>query len=701
METLTTRLAFALLGVLPLITACRELRFEPDDDSPAPVDPDPDPDPDPEPEPVPAPRFAQVAAATDRSCAIDEDGGVLCWGLDLLDADRRAAVLAPRRVPGVESALSVAIGEAYACALIEGAGLQCWGLTPLAVSEQGALPEPPFFLSGSGDVTDFALSPGRVCGVLTNGSVRCWGIMTDPGDCFEPGMTVVDGFDVPGVSDATTVVVSGRATCFTRTDGSSSCWLGLAGELFDLPFSDAVRLSAAQSDGCFSAQASFCAVTSSGAVDCVDGFSMDELGPVVRIHEADPPATAIAWRATPEDYCVEVATGALWCKAAGGEVIAAEQVAVSQTHACALSSQATLSCWGSNEWGALGLDIPSRFSHAQMVESLSGATTLATGNDHSCATHAGGELSCWGSNAQGQRGWETTEEPSIYHPRWAWYPEELSDGPQQVPTLTAADGAFADAYRSCASETDGSVVCWGLDLTFTMSLAEPATIRDVSGALSIACGDDSQSCAVTAGGDVECWGRGYYGVRVGVETLSLPAPAVEVDGDTYSTCALLESGEVYCWGGHIEGSLGEAGDPLMPQKVAGIEDAVDLSESCVVTEGQDLVCWWVPWSPGSVAQGVPTTVASGVTRVDGPCVIREGGQAACFVDFGALDPAVDALVDIVGAENAVEVASGSSHACALLAGGQVACWGWAAAGRLGDGSRTVFTEPMLIVSALE
>lgn len=94
MGTLTTPLALALLFALPLTTACRDLRFERDDDPSA--EPVPDPDPSAEPEPVPAPRFVEVAVATDRSCAIDEDGAVLCWGLDLLGTEWGAAVLAPK-----------------------------------------------------------------------------------------------------------------------------------------------------------------------------------------------------------------------------------------------------------------------------------------------------------------------------------------------------------------------------------------------------------------------------------------------------------------------------------------------------------------------------------------------------------------------------------------------------------------------------
>jgi hypothetical protein len=692
MKTFTAPLALAVLVALPL-TACRELRFAPAESDPA------QPGPEPEVEPTAAPSFGQIAVARDRSCAIDDEGRVLCWGLDLLAADGGATTLAPKPVPDVEGATRVVLSDSYACAAVD-AGLSCWGITPL-----DGLPvesQEPFLLPGSADVIDFALSPGRVCAVRASGGVRCWGSMTDPGDCLGLAAPLGAPFDVPHTTGAVMVAASGRATCFTRGDGSAACYLdAVEPEMLELPFEGVARLVVSQSEGCFSAWASFCAVTTSGAVDCVDGFSVAELGPVERIHDGSPAALELVWREPQADYCIATTGGALWCSAApAGTVIEAERVAVARTHACGLEG-GVISCWGSNEWGALGIATPSRHGEARLAAGIVGATTIAAGTDHSCATTAGGEVRCWGSNTTGQRGWEAIVVPEIHHPAWDWYLSEASSPPASVSLISPASAVFADNDRSCAAATDGSVVCWGQDLTATMSLATPTAIPDVSQVISVTTGDDSESCAVTATGAVSCWGRGWHGVRVGVETLALPAAALAVDGDTFSACALLETGEVYCWGGSVAGSIGAAGEPLSPQKVAGIEGAIDISESCVVTAGHELVCWAFPWQPGLVEGGVAVTIATGIRRVDGPCVVRDSGQAACFVELGELEPDTDALVDVPGADAALEVAAGASHACVLREDGQVACWGWAAAGRLGDGSRTIFTEPQPIVSALE
>ncbi len=47
--------------------------------------------------------------------------------------------------------------------------------------------------------------------------------------------------------------------------------------------------------------------------------------------------------------------------------------------------------------------------------------------------------------------------------------------------------------------------------------------------------------------------------------------------------------------------------------------------------------------------------------------------------------------------DAIDVAAGSTHTCALLAGGRLRCWGSNAHGRLGDGTRTDRTSPVSVV----
>lgn len=656
------------------------------------------------PDTTPPGPFVQVAAAWDRTCAVDKEGSVFCWGVDLLGESWDDVALSPAHIPSVESASRVALTEGYACALIDQKGLQCWGYTPFAGPVDADTPPlPPSFLPDSATAIDFAVSEGRACAVLADGGVRCWGTMGDPGACFGPDSPTYNPFDVPGVTDATSVAVSGSATCFTRSGGLPACYFDAPEPTFvELGFPDAVRLRISESDGCYSAHASYCAVSVEGKVDCYEGFPPGELGDILHVHDGSPPAAEILWRDAPEagGLCIKTQGGGLWCDAAdGGTVLEASDLAMTATHACAISD-GSLACWGSNEWGALGVGLPSRRAEARPVADLDDAVALAVGEDHACAARSNGEVVCWGSNQGKQRGWESTPVPATYHPRWAWYPDELSELPKSVPLVSGISDVFADGYRTCAAQAQGPLLCWGQDLIARLALSSPTEIPDVTAAVSVAPGDDSQSCAVVSSGAVECWGRGWYGTRIGVETLALAAPAVSVDGDTYHACALLETGEVYCWGGQIEGSIGADGDPLSPKKVPGIEDAIDLSGTCVVTTAHELVCWSFVWQWGLVPEGVPTVLATGVRDVDGPCVVRDDGHVECFLDYGARDwTAALGFQQVAGVEGATRVASGAQHACALLQTGQVACWGWAAAGRLGDGSRTIFTDPQAVTGA--
>jgi Regulator of chromosome condensation (RCC1) repeat len=699
MKTRRGPLETLLIGCALIASACSQVRVEPGDSR---TPPDVEPKPETEPESVPPGPFVAVAVAVDRSCALDDEGSVFCWGLDLLSPIWGDVALAPRRVEGVESASQVALTDSYACALIDGQGIQCWGVTPFT-GEQDVDAEPslPFFLTDSSSAVDFALSSGRTCAVLASGGVRCWGTMQDPGGCFNDGSPAANPFDLPGVKDATTITVSGSSTCFTRRAGLAACYVdGPDPQIFELDFEQPEHLVVSQSDGCFSAHASYCAVLAQGQIDCYDGVLPTDLGSVVNAHDGSPPAVSVVWMGFPDDYCIQTQAGALWCSAAeGGTVLQpseASEVAMTSTHACAVSD-GEVHCWGSNEWGALGVGVPARRADAKPVAGLLDAVALGVGEDHSCAARSNGDVVCWGSNQAAQRGWEASPVAATYLPRWAWYPDERSELPKPVPSIPAASHVFADNYRTCATQTDGAVLCWGQDLTARMALASPTEIPDVTAATSVATGDDSESCAVVAGGAVECWGRGWYGSRVGVETLSLPAPALQVDGDTYQACALLETGDVYCWGGYVEGSIGADGDPLMPQKLAGVDDAIDLSGTCVVNSAHELVCWAFSWQPSWVANGMPTVIANAVRDVDGPCVVRDDGGVECAVDYGELDSAGSSGFEQVnGVAGATRVASGAQHACALIEGGQVACWGWAAAGRLGDGSRTVFTEPQTV-----
>ncbi len=55
---------------------------------------------------------------------------------------------------------------------------------------------------------------------------------------------------------------------------------------------------------------------------------------------------------------------------------------------------------------------------------------------------------------------------------------------------------------------------------------------------------------------------------------------------------------------------------------------------------------------------------------------------------------VDAETPCVPAVDVVQIASGRDYSCALLAGGEVRCWGAGESGQLGDGTRSSYAEPV-------
>ena len=94
------------------------------------------------------------------------------------------------------------------------------------------------------------------------------------------------------------------------------------------------------------------------------------------------------------------------------------------------------------------------------------------------------------------------------------------------------------------------------------------------------------------------------------------------------------------------------------------------------------------------------------------CAVLSDGSARCWgmnVDsntlFGTLGDgssrsSSSVPVSVVGITNATGIAAASPgfHSCAVLTGGSVTCWGWNAAGQLGDGTKTVRLVPVPVSS---
>jgi alpha-tubulin suppressor-like RCC1 family protein len=269
--------------------------------------------------------------------------------------------------------------------------------------------------------------------------------------------------------------------------------------------------------------------------------------------------------------------------------------------------------------------------------------------------------------------------------------------------VSAIEGG--DVY-TCALLVNGTVQCWGGFAGMTSQSSVPVTIPGLSEVVSLGAGT-SQACAVLVGGSVKCWGYGYLGDGNGLATATMPvtvsgittATAVVVGASTQHACALLADGSIQCWG--AGGKLGDGTTlpALTPVPVSGITNAIAISaeggaHTCALLADRTIRCWG-DGGYGQLGDGgggnalAPVTVvgiddatavAAGASHT---CAVVGSGAVKCwgFNDLGQIGTGtIDGLpkhepVDVVGISNAVAIAAGDYHACALLADRSVKCWG--------------------------
>lgn len=227
-------------------------------------------------------------------------------------------------------------------------------------------------------------------------------------------------------------------------------------------------------------------------------------------------------------------------------------------------------------------------------------------------------------------------------------------------------------------------------------------------AVSVSAGDD-YSCGALNNGRVRCWGTKAVEV-VGVSGATSVAASYE------RACAVVVDGRVSCWvsrdPSRPRGS--QLRDPMSAKGVAGVADAVSVSVgsriACALTSAGAVRCWSLSvgvdptaseTSGSSVATipGLGRVVAMSGIPLDYACAVNAGGAVWCFYpdQFAAGVPnEATPPSKVVGIQDAVAVARGRNHACALLRNGGVRCWGDGAMGQLGNGATRDSPDPVIV-----
>jgi alpha-tubulin suppressor-like RCC1 family protein len=214
-------------------------------------------------------------------------------------------------------------------------------------------------------------------------------------------------------------------------------------------------------------------------------------------------------------------------------------------------------------------------------------------------------------------------------------------------------------------------------------------------------GADVGGGAGTNGGAVGQAGGASGLGGAGGEGGALPLAIASVRAGAGHTCALLNDGSLRCWGeagpalgyGNVTENIGdnEAPASVGPVPVGSAVTNLGVGRStCAILQGGRATCW------GSQGAGNGLLGLDKVLQIapgwGHTCALLEGGEVRCWGDnyYGHLgyghadavnDPALAGALSLGG--KAVQVAVGTSHACALLEGGVVRCWGSNYYGQLG------------------
>jgi alpha-tubulin suppressor-like RCC1 family protein len=325
------------------------------------------------------------------------------------------------------------------------------------------------------------------------------------------------------------------------------------------------------------------------------------------------------------------------------------QLASGGAHGCGITGTARLFCWGSDDYGQLGLGRRSpaacgadRFRcvsvpvGVELPSSAGAVVTVTAGAWHTCALTADGTAFCWGSNASGQLETGSTAAPSRdpLPVAGGWHFVSLAAGRMHTCGLTEAGDAF----------------CWGNDRFSQLGGGVVAPDR---------CTDEFSFAASCARLPMRVAGGHQF---------------VAIEASEKITCGRTAAGAVWCWGSytsipveHLCHDGDQTGCVRAPFEVPGSAGYGQLTvgpdHQCATRGDRTLVCWGV-----NVA-GAFGTGPTSINAVAAAPVVAGGGRAFA------------------------SVTAGWSYTCAIDLDGAAWCWGSNYLGALGIGDAGIRDQP--------
>ena len=485
--------------------------------------------------------FTQVSAGTNHTCALKNDGTVWCFGSnfygelgDNSTTKRYTAV----QVSNITNARQISTGSNFSCALLTDNTTKCWGrndygqlgdesytnkLTPVNVIK---------LIGGNNldNVSSISSNSGTSCAVLNSNSAYCWGL----GSSGQIGVGTYNNINYAALINYGSVtfnlIANGPSfTCGIITDGSVRCWgLESYGERGDSATTGNINTPSTIVQNISSVidldlgEKHACSIDNSSKIWCWGRNNSGQIGFGSSTSEYTSPVEVIGiTNAVEVDLGDEFSCARLsdktvkcWGNLTNGRlgygvgpvsapvynVSAAKEISMGASHSCVLNDNGTVKCWGEGDNGRLGDGYITDRTYPVDVYNLSNASQIVTGADFTCALRSDSNIACWGNNADGIAG------------TWG----ELAYTPTNIPSISDVKALDAGNSHVCALLNTGGIKCWGkgdngrLGNNNSSTTESPQSVYGITSATAIGLGEN-HSCAVLDNNYVVCWGSGTSG----------------------------------------------------------------------------------------------------------------------------------------------------------------------------------------------
>lgn len=546
-------------------------------------------------------------------CGVRVGGELKCWG-DWL----------PYPLPTGEFA-TVSSADSFGCALGADGSLVCWPPTRWEWLDELADVEVP-----DGEFVDVSVSRASSCAVRVGGELVCWG------DGRYGQLEVPDG--------EFSQVFAGPRSCGLTVGGGLVCW----GDIWARGVMDQVPRQGYRSVS--EGGGSACAVDDSGVLWCWGTYPF--------LANVGIPGREFVYR----------------------------EVSVANPGVCALKADGDAVCWRT------GVDVldTTRVGPFEQI-SVSGGVA--------CALRSGGEAECWGERPRGTSDGGRGDEPGDWERPRSKFTQVVAYG---------RDGAYA-----CGIRADSTIGCWDHrsrdDWAGEGPMGWMASKPDQAGFDAVAVAQ-SRACALGTGGAVVCWGAAHDNTAAEAPSgvWSPPGEYTQItatDQDNRGQfCGLRADESLLCWSDPDEltthsvewARLGTGGCGIRPDEQIECRAhvyrdeppdrtgpltraAVGPREACGIRSADSSIACWSKHSglPTEAPTGTYTNIAA--SSYSGFCAIATDGSLACWdTNLHIYSPSQreyrQHLLD-APADQFIELAVGSDHACAIRADKTLTCWG--------------------------